>query len=256
VAHLYSVSFSPRRSRFDPRFRLHIYSDMPFVSSRFIVLPVTHFILWQIDLSSRYPDQRSWKNVGKTNTHKKKKSKDKTNKIQSPEKDLLLITSWFPFSVPSTSKVHPMGRDRDRYRILAKRTLARRKRRPRNVNLGICYFPSTSQTSHSDVFETSLGLQCAIWGNSWMMTSKLLRNAGKTDVLIASSARSRKSKTGTVAPGHLWRANHSFSVCEKIGRDCWLPFEHGALGEHCWPKCVLSYSSHFAHSKISGRSRL
>jgi hypothetical protein len=68
-----------------------------------------------------------------------------------------------PFSVPSTSKVHPMGRDKDRYEISAKRTLAIRKRRPRNVNLGICYVPSTSQTSQSDVFWTSMGLQCAIW---------------------------------------------------------------------------------------------
>jgi hypothetical protein len=56
-----------------------------------------------------------------------------------------------------------MGRDRDRFWISAKRTLARRKRRPRNVNLGICYVPSTSQTSQSAVFETSLGLHCAIW---------------------------------------------------------------------------------------------
>jgi hypothetical protein len=41
--------------------------------------------------------------------------------------------------------------------------LAIRKRRPWNVNLGICYVPSTSQTSQSDVFWTSLGLHCAIW---------------------------------------------------------------------------------------------
>jgi hypothetical protein len=123
---------------------------------------IPHCILWQINLSSGYPDKRSWKNVGTINTHKKK-SKEKRNEIQSPEKDLLLITSWFPFSVPSTSKVHPMGRDRDRHRISAKRTLARRKRRPRNVNLGICYVPSTSQTSQSDVFGTSLERQCAIW---------------------------------------------------------------------------------------------
>ncbi|EFX65072.1 hypothetical protein DAPPUDRAFT_117578 [Daphnia pulex] len=55
-----------------------------------------------------------------------------------------------------------MGRDKDRYEISAKRTLAIRKRRPRNVNLGICYVPSTSQTSQSDVFWTSMGLHCAI----------------------------------------------------------------------------------------------
>jgi hypothetical protein len=56
-----------------------------------------------------------------------------------------------------------MGRDKDRYEISAKRTLAIRKRRPWNVNLGICYVPSTSQTSQSDVFWTSMGLHCAIW---------------------------------------------------------------------------------------------
>jgi hypothetical protein len=112
---------------------------------------------------SGYPDQRSWKNVGTANTHKKKKSKEKRNEIQSPQKDLLLMTSWDPFSVPSTSKVHPMRRDKDRYEISTKRTLAIRKRRPRNVNLGICYLPSTSQTSQSDVFCASMGLQCAIW---------------------------------------------------------------------------------------------
>jgi hypothetical protein len=112
---------------------------------------------------SGYPDQRSWKNVGTANTHKKKKSKEKRNEIQSPQKDLLLMTSWDPFSIPSTSKVHPMRRDKDRYEISTKRTLAIRKRRPRNVNLGICYLPSTSQTSQSDVFCASMGLQCAIW---------------------------------------------------------------------------------------------
>ncbi len=123
-----------------------------------------HTVLWQINLSSGYPDQRSWKIVGIANTHNKKKRKEKRNEIQSPEKDLLLMTSWDPFSVPKTSKVHPMGRDKDRYEILAKRTLAIRKRRPWNVNLGICYVPSTSQTSQSDVFWTSMGLHCAIWG--------------------------------------------------------------------------------------------
>jgi hypothetical protein len=56
-----------------------------------------------------------------------------------------------------------MGRDKDRYEISAKRTLVIRKRRPRNVNLGICYVPSTSQTSQSDVFGTYMGLHCAIW---------------------------------------------------------------------------------------------
>jgi hypothetical protein len=35
----------------------------------------------------------SRKNVGTANTHKKKKSKEKRNEIQSPEKDLLLMTS-------------------------------------------------------------------------------------------------------------------------------------------------------------------
>ncbi len=53
------------------------------------------------------------------------------------------MTSWFSFSVLSTSKVHPMGRDRDCYRISAKRTLPIRKRRTRNVNLRICNVPST-----------------------------------------------------------------------------------------------------------------
>jgi hypothetical protein len=56
-----------------------------------------------------------------------------------------------------------MGRDKDRYEISAKRTLVIRKRRPRNVNLGICYVPSTSQTSQSDVFGMYMGLHCAIW---------------------------------------------------------------------------------------------
>ena len=163
MTHLYSVGFSPRRSRFGPRFRLHNYSVIPFVSSRFTVWPVTHCILWQINLSSGYPVQRSWKDVGTANTHNKKKRKEKRNEIQSPEKDLLFMTSGDPFSVPSTSKVHPMGRDKDRYEISAKRTLAIRKRRPWNVNLGICYVPSTSQTSQSDVFWTSMGLHCAIW---------------------------------------------------------------------------------------------
>jgi hypothetical protein len=95
---------------------------------------------------------------------RKRRGKKKRNEIQSPEKYLLLMTSWDPFFVPSTSKVHPMGRDKNRYEISAKRTLAIRKRRPRNVNLGICYVPSTSQTSQSDVFWTSMGLHCAIWG--------------------------------------------------------------------------------------------
>jgi hypothetical protein len=128
-----------------------------------LYVPVTLCILWQIYLMSGYPDQRSWKNVGTANTHKEKKSKENRNEIQSPEKYLLLITSWDPFSVPSTSKVHPMGRDKDRYEISAKRTLVIRKRRPRNVNLGICYVPSTSQTSQSDVFGMYMGLHCAIW---------------------------------------------------------------------------------------------
>ncbi len=61
------------------------------------------------------------------------------------------------------SKVHLMGRDRCGHWISAKRTLPIRKRRPRNVNLGICYVPWTSQTSQSDVFGKSLGRHCAIW---------------------------------------------------------------------------------------------
>jgi hypothetical protein len=61
------------------------------------------------------------------------------------------------------SKVHLMGRERCEYGISAKRTLPIRKRRPRNVNLGICYVPWTSQTSQSDVFGKSLGRHCAIW---------------------------------------------------------------------------------------------
>jgi hypothetical protein len=137
--------------------------------SIYVVFPITLCILWQLNLSSGYPDQRSWKIVGTAKTHKKKKRKEKRNEIQSPEKDLLFMTSWDPFSVPSTSKVHPMGRDKDRYEISAKRTLAIRKRRPWNVNLGICYVPSTSQTSQSDVFWTSMGLHCAIWAVKWYL---------------------------------------------------------------------------------------
>jgi hypothetical protein len=53
-----------------------------------------------------------------------------------------------------------MEPDRDRYRILSNLTF---ERRPRNVNLGICYIASTSQTSQSDVFGKSLERQCAIW---------------------------------------------------------------------------------------------
>jgi hypothetical protein len=132
------------------------------LQSIYNVCLVTFYILWQINCV-RISGSAFVKNVGTANTHNKKKSKEKRNEIQSPEKDLLLMTSWDPFSVPSTSKVHPMGRDRDRYEISAKRTLAIRKRRPRNVNLGICYVPSTSQTSQSDVFCASMGLQCAIW---------------------------------------------------------------------------------------------
>jgi hypothetical protein len=130
----------------------YFFNDAISMQSIYVVCPVTLCILWQINLSSGYPDQRSWTNV-----------EEKRNEIQSPEKDLLLMTSWDPFSVPSTSKVHLMRRDKDRYEISAKRTLAIRKRRPRNVNLGICYVPSTSQTSQSDVFWTSMGLHCAIW---------------------------------------------------------------------------------------------
>ncbi len=36
VAHLYSTGFSPRRSEFDPRFRLHISSTMLLVRCRFM----------------------------------------------------------------------------------------------------------------------------------------------------------------------------------------------------------------------------
>ncbi len=61
------------------------------------------------------------------------------------------------------SKVHLMGRERCEYGISAKRTLPIRKKSPRNVNLGICYVPWTSQTSQSDVFGKSLGRHCAIW---------------------------------------------------------------------------------------------
>ena len=61
------------------------------------------------------------------------------------------------------SKVHLMGRKRCEYEISAKRTLPIRKRRPRVVNLGICYVPWTSQTSQSDVFGKSVGRHCAIW---------------------------------------------------------------------------------------------
>ncbi|KAK4006420.1 hypothetical protein OUZ56_011573 [Daphnia magna] len=38
-----------------------------------------------------------------------------------------------------TSKVYPMGRNRCEYEISGKRTLPLRKRRPRNVNLEICF---------------------------------------------------------------------------------------------------------------------
>ena len=71
-----------------------------------------------------------------------------------------------------------MGRDKDRYEISAKRTLAIRKRRPWNVNLGICYVPSTSQTSQSDVFWTSMGLHCAIWGTDHVELEIVLTDGG------------------------------------------------------------------------------
>ncbi|KAK4003722.1 hypothetical protein OUZ56_005477 [Daphnia magna] len=44
-----------------------------------------------------------------------------------------------------TSKVYPMGRVRYEYGISAKRTLPIRKRRPRNVNLEICYLSLENQ---------------------------------------------------------------------------------------------------------------
>ena len=90
----------------------------------------------------------------------------KTNEDIIGIKDVYYASQLFRLHlnlVQIPSKVHLMGRERCEYGISAKRTLPIRKRRPRNVNLGIYYVPWTSQTSQSDVFGKSLGRHCAIW---------------------------------------------------------------------------------------------
>jgi hypothetical protein len=87
-----------------------------------------------------------------------------------------------------------MGRDRNRHRISAKRTLARRKRRPRNVYLGICYVPSTSQTSQSDVFGTSLERQCAIWD---IMAETLIQLSQNSQGSLKTENKTKRSKRAT-----------------------------------------------------------
>jgi hypothetical protein len=89
-----------------------------------------------------------------------------------------------------------------------------------------------------------------------MIRNKLQLNASKTDVLIASSARSRKSKPVT-SPLDICDEPITPSLFVKnLGVIVDSHLNMGSSGEHRLTKCVLSSSSHFAYSKISGRSRL